>query len=59
MTHMQMGNTYISHVILVFWFFGMYLRLCSGDYGKNERSACGYFMYFWQLSVECPVCAIC
>ena len=30
MTHMQMGNTYMSHVILVLWFFGMYLRLCSG-----------------------------
>ena len=32
MTHMQMGNTYMSHVILVLWFFGMYLRLCSGEY---------------------------
>lgn len=27
MTHMAMGNTYLFHVIIVFWFFGLYLRL--------------------------------
>lgn len=27
MTHMQMGNTYLSHVIILFLFYGMYLRL--------------------------------
>ncbi|WP_276950411.1 hypothetical protein [Acetatifactor muris] len=26
-THMQMGNTYMVHVILLFFFFGMFLRL--------------------------------
>ena len=37
MTHMQMGNTYMSHVILVRWFFGMYLRLCSGEYHAKRK----------------------
>ena len=37
MTHMQMGNTYMSHVILVLWFFGMYLRLCSGEYSTKRK----------------------
>lgn len=27
MTHMQMGNTYMSHVCIIFCFFGMFLRL--------------------------------
>ncbi len=27
MTHFQMGNTYPSHVVIIFFFFGMYLRL--------------------------------
>ncbi len=29
MTHLQMGNTYMSHVILCFVTFGLYLRLCD------------------------------
>ncbi len=31
MTHMEMGNTYPSHVILCLLFFGMYLRLAEGS----------------------------
>lgn len=34
MTHLQMGNTYMSHVILSFITFGLYLRLCD----KEETS---------------------
>lgn len=30
MTHMQMGNTYMPHVVLLFFFFGMFLRLVQG-----------------------------
>ena len=30
MTHLQMGNTYMSHVVLCFVTFGLYLRLCQG-----------------------------
>lgn len=29
MTHLQMGNTYMSHVILCFVTFGLFLRLCD------------------------------
>jgi hypothetical protein len=29
MTHMQMGNTYMVHVIIVMFFFGMFLRLAG------------------------------
>ena len=31
MTHLQMGNTYMSHVILIFMVFGLYLRLCDKE----------------------------
>lgn len=31
MTHMQMGNTYMVHVILLFFFFGMFLRLVKRE----------------------------
>ena len=31
MTHLQMGNTYMSHVILCFLTFGLYLRLCDRE----------------------------
>ena len=31
MTHLQMGNTYMSHVILCFLTFGLYLRLCEKE----------------------------
>ena len=31
MTHLQMGNTYMSHVILCFVTFGLFLRLCDRE----------------------------
>lgn len=44
MTHLQMGNTYMSHVILCFVTFGLYLRLCRKQcdeerFCKWKRSA--------------------
>lgn len=38
MTHMQIGNTYMSHVILVLWFFGMFLRLAGGERTGLKRA---------------------
>lgn len=38
MTHVQMGNTYMPHMIIVFLFFGMFLRLAAGEnIGKARR----------------------
>lgn len=34
MTHLQMGNTYMSHVILSFVTFGLFLRLSDKSYRK-------------------------
>ncbi|MFN2817187.1 hypothetical protein ACKUE6_25360, partial [Escherichia coli] len=36
LTHMQMGNTYMWHVILILLSFGMYLRLCQPREGKRS-----------------------
>ena len=65
MTHMQMGNTYMSHVILVLWFFGMYLRLCSGEYHAKRKVSlwifyvllaivCGMSGVRYLLALQCP-----
>ncbi len=39
-THMQMGNTYMPHVIIIFFCFGMFLRL-----GEQEK------IFAWKKSV--------
>lgn len=66
MTHMQMGNTYMSHVILVFLFLGMFLRLCGERKGKAGRivllvlyillaAVCGISGVRYLLAVQCPL----
>lgn len=37
MTHLQMGNTYMSHVILSFLTFGLFLRLADRDCRVGSR----------------------
>lgn len=37
MTHLQMGNTYMSHVILCFVTFGLYLRLCDKEDTSKKK----------------------
>lgn len=66
MTHMQMGNTYMSHVILVLLFFGMFLRL-AGKKRKGFRKAlllvlytvlavvCGASGVRYLLVLQCPL----
>ena len=44
MTHMVMGNTYLFHVIIAFFFFGLYLRLTGA--GRNGQ---GGVRYVWLL----------
>lgn len=36
MTHLQMGNTYMSHVILCFLAFGLFLRLCDRNVSEKR-----------------------
>lgn len=36
MTHMQMGNTYMSHLILIFIIFGIFLRLADATVQKEK-----------------------
>lgn len=66
MTHMQMGNTYMAHVIIVFLFFGMFLRLCLGGmsrlYGRVTlifylllAVICGVSGVRYLLALQCPL----
>lgn len=66
MTHMQMGNTYLSHVILVLLFFGMFLRL-AGKERQGFRKVlllilyaalglvCGISGVRYLLALQCPL----
>lgn len=65
MTHMVMGNTYMFHVIIVFWFFGLYLRLAQGNQGKwfipelvlfaALALICGVSGVRYLLALQCPL----
>lgn len=57
MTHMQMGNTYMPHVIISFFFLGMFLRLVK----KEEYTKAGRWMllvFFVLLSFICGVSGV-
>ncbi len=66
MTHMQIGNTYMAHVILVLWFFGMFLRLAGGKGTGLKRTllsavyiclgiVCGVSGVRYLLALQCPL----
>ncbi|MDE6701768.1 MAG: hypothetical protein K2K10_12285, partial [Acetatifactor sp.] len=68
MTHMAMGNTYLFHVIIVFFFFGLYLRLAGSakSAGRGRRVAwvvcylalalvCGVSGVRYLLALQCPL----
>lgn len=73
MTHMQMGNTYLSHVIIVLVFFGMFLRLVDRQELKKHQLWIVTILYFilaiicgvsgvrYLLALQCPLvlAAIC
>ena len=55
MTHLQMGNTYMSHVILCFVTFGLYLRLCD----REQKVRGGrYIVYAVLFAVVCMILGI-
>lgn len=66
MTHMQMGNTYMPHVILLLFFFGMFLRLAEGKHGRARKwemgilytllaLVCGVSGVRYLLAMQCPL----
>lgn len=68
MTHMAMGNTYLFHVIIVFLFFGLYLRLTGSakNVGRGKRAVwalcylalalvCGVSGVRYLLALQCPL----
>ncbi len=67
MTHMQMGNTYMSHVIIIYFFFGMFLRLSGKtEYKKWQKALlmagyvilaliCGVSGIRYLLALQCPL----
>lgn len=57
MTHMLMGNTYLSHVIIAFLFFGMFLRLVEKvKYKISYR--CVTMVFYVALSFICGVSGV-
>lgn len=56
MTHMQMGNTYMSHVVLVFLFYGMFLRLASMELKRGRRAE--ILIFYCALGVICGVSGV-
>lgn len=67
MTHMQMGNTYMSHVIILFLFYGMFLRLAGKVPYKSIGKVlllvcylvlaliCGVSGVRYLLALQCPL----
>lgn len=64
MTHMVMGNTYMFHVVIVFFFFGLYLRLAGtagGWRGKTEHVSVQrlvWLLCYLALAVVCGVSGV-
>lgn len=68
MTHMHMGNTYMSHVILIFFTFGLFLRLVNSKKGQKVWYRllllglyagmcliCGMSGVRYLLALQCPL----
>ena len=51
MTHVQMGNTYMSHIILCFVTFGLFLRLSDKECEVKSKRFVIYGVFFTALSV--------
>lgn len=57
LTHVQMGNTYMPHMIIIFFCFGMYLRLAGKKRGKNAGSLLLLVLYVL-LSAICGMSGV-
>lgn len=56
MTHMQIGNTYLSHVILILFFFGMFLRLAGRE--KNGWRRVLLLLLYLGLAIVCGMSGV-
>ena len=56
-THMQMGNTYMPHVIIVFFCFGMFLRLVQQT-KILEKKRILLLVFYTLLSVACGMSGV-
>lgn len=55
-THMQMGNTYMPHVIILFFFYGLFLRLAEN---RNLPQGRGRWLFFWELLCFAALSVVC
>ena len=62
MLHMHMGNTYMSHVIILFFYLGLFFRLAGNGKGKQGKKRSCYILFLWAvylgLSVICGVSGV-
>lgn len=58
MTHMAMGNTYLFHVMIVFFFFGLYLRLTGGTKDGERGRLIVRVICYLALSLVCGVSGV-
>lgn len=58
MTHMAMGNTYLFHVIIVFFFFGLYLRLAGSAKSVGRGSRVVWVVCYLALALVCGVSGV-
>lgn len=56
MTHVQIGNTYMPHMIIVFLFFGMFLRLAAGNIRKARRLE--ILCFYFALAAICGISGV-
>jgi len=56
MLHMHMGNTYMSHVIILFFYIGIFLRLAGS--GKKRAPMYVLWAVYLGLSVICGVSGV-
>lgn len=57
MLHMHMGNTYMSHVIIIFFYLGLFLRIAGGIKEKRAYRIC-IRVFYMILSVICGVSGV-
>ena len=57
MTHMQMGNTYMMHVILIFTAMGLFMQLVDWNENSKKRNAIFLLLYIL-LMILCGVTGI-
>jgi len=57
MTHMQMGNTYMPHMIIIFFCAGMFLRL-AGDIRKSAAGKLSVLVFYVLLCVICGMSGV-